>query len=340
MKTATYDALIIGAGPAGLSTALGLSRVHRTKVVFTRPQNAGFRNEGAHEIHNVLTRDCTPPAEFRRIAREQIEKYGTTEFIEADIATLKKFEPATEEGSTPAPSYFEATDSEGRSWRGRKLVLATGSVEVLPTDIPGYEENWPQNIFQCLFCDGHERSHLPVGIIGLSPFLAHAAQMLVFLVTESSGPPIVFSNGPIPDTEAMQKTLETVRALGFKIESRKIARLVPEQAPNIGVNVVFEDGNSTHVGYLTDRPTTVLSSRHLIDQLGLEVEAHPVMGEIIKGVELGGVTTVPGVFVAGDAATALKAATNAVSSGSNVAAVMTQQLAAENLQEILKSRQC
>ncbi|KAJ9636966.1 hypothetical protein H2204_005113 [Knufia peltigerae] len=340
MKSTIYDALIIGAGPAGLSTALGLSRLHRTKVVFTRPQNAGFRNEGTHEVHNVLTRDCTPPAEFRRIAREQIEKYGTTEFIEADITATRKLEPASTEGhNLSCSSYFEATDGEGRKWVGRKVVLATGSVEVLPAEIPGYKENWPQNIFQCLFCDGHERSHLPVGIIGLSPFVAHAAQMLVFLVTESSGPPILFSNGPIPDTEPMQQTLENVRALGFKIETRKITRLVPEQEPNVGVNVVFEDGKSTYVGYLTDRPTTVLSSRPLIDQLGLEVENHPVMGEMVKGVEMGIVTTAPGVFIAGDAATPYKSATNAISSGSNVAAIITQQLAAENLQEVVASRQ-
>lgn len=146
-----YDALIIGAGPAGLSTALGLSRLHRTKVVFTRPQNAGFRNEGTHEVHNVLTRDCTPPAEFRRIAREQIEKYGTTEFIEADITAIRKLEPASTEGhNLSCSSYFEATDGEGRKWVGRKVVLATGSVEVLPAEIPGYKENWPQNMYVLL----------------------------------------------------------------------------------------------------------------------------------------------------------------------------------------------
>lgn len=145
MKSVIYDALIIGAGPGGLSAALGLSRVHRTKVVFTKPQNAGFRNQGAHEIHNILTRDCTPPAKFRQMARDEIEKYGTTDFIEAEIASLKKVEPANEDGLDAIPSYYEATDNEGRNWRGRKVLLATGSIEVLP-DIPGYKENWAVNM--------------------------------------------------------------------------------------------------------------------------------------------------------------------------------------------------
>lgn len=145
MASKIYDALIIGAGPAGLSAALGLSRVHRSKAVFTRPGNAGFRNEGAHEMHNVLSRDCTKPEDFRQIAREQILKYGTTDFYEADITSIKKVEP-TEADATAIPSYFEVVDKEGQKWNGRKVVLAMGSKEVLPTDVQGYKENWPHNM--------------------------------------------------------------------------------------------------------------------------------------------------------------------------------------------------
>lgn len=145
MDSTLYDALIIGAGPAGLSAALGLSRVHRTKIVFTRPLNAGFRNEGAHEMHNVLSRDCTPPAEFRQIARDQIEKYGTTEFVEAEITSVERVEQL-EKDKTIVPSHFQVVDTQGQKWQGRKLVLAMGSAEVLPTNIPGYRENWPHNM--------------------------------------------------------------------------------------------------------------------------------------------------------------------------------------------------
>lgn len=139
--------------------------------------------------------------------------------------------------------------------------------------------------------------------------------MLNLLVTESSGPPTIFSNGPIPDGDDMLKALETVRALGCHVDTSKIANLEPASAPEVGVTVVFEDGRRTKLGYLTDRPTTVLAGKHLIEQLGLEIETHPIMGENIKGVELTGSTKVPGVFIAGDASTPLKAATNAISSG-------------------------
>lgn len=136
-----YDALIVGSGPAGLSVALGLSRTHRRAAIFTKPDGAGFRNEGAHEIHNLLSRDGIPPEEFRQIATEQIKKYGTVDFVEAEVVKMEKPD-STAPGAT---SFFTITAKDGRKWKGRKLALAMGSVEVFP-DIEGYKENWPQNM--------------------------------------------------------------------------------------------------------------------------------------------------------------------------------------------------
>ena len=142
-----------------------------------------------------------------------------------------------------------------------------------------------------------------------------AAQMANLLVAKSSGPPTILSNGPIPDTKPMLKALDTVKILGCKVVTEKIAQLVPAESPEVGVTVHLEDGKSMHLGYLIDKPPTVLASRGLIDQLGLDVESHPLMGEHIKGLELGGTTKVPGVFVVGDAGTPMKAVANAISSG-------------------------
>jgi thioredoxin reductase len=68
------DAVIVGGGPAGLAAALTLGRARRTALLF----DAGTpRNAAATHIHNFVTRDGTPPAEFRRIGREQLAPYTT-----------------------------------------------------------------------------------------------------------------------------------------------------------------------------------------------------------------------------------------------------------------------
>lgn len=147
-----YDVLIAGSGPAGLASALGLSRVKRTAALFTKTNGEGFRNEGVTEMHNVLSRDKMDPIAFRKISRDQIEQYGTTDFFEANLVKLrvKKLTFSRLNISTSADEDveiegFEVEDKEGRSWLGRKLILAMGSNEVFP-DIKGYRQNWPENM--------------------------------------------------------------------------------------------------------------------------------------------------------------------------------------------------
>ena len=68
-----YDSLILGADPAGLSAEIALARVKRTALVLSHQT---FRNDVIKAMHAVLGYDGAHPADFRGIAREQIEKYG------------------------------------------------------------------------------------------------------------------------------------------------------------------------------------------------------------------------------------------------------------------------
>lgn len=132
-----YDALILGGGPAGLTTALGLARVHRTALVLS---HQAFRNDGVQEMHAVPSRDGTNPEEFRRITREQIEAYGDgIEFVDGEVVRVVKKKLAN------GYRGFAIEDEGEKVWVGRKLVLAMGSRDVFP-DIIGYAENWPQNM--------------------------------------------------------------------------------------------------------------------------------------------------------------------------------------------------
>jgi thioredoxin reductase len=81
-----YDGLILGAGPAGLSVALVLSRVHSTAVVFNKQT---YRNEGAEAKHNVASGDGIHPAELRHISTKRIKKYGTADFVDTGIVKVQ-----------------------------------------------------------------------------------------------------------------------------------------------------------------------------------------------------------------------------------------------------------
>ena len=133
-----YDALILGAGPAGLSAALALLRVKRTALVLGE---GAFRNEGIEEMHNVLGHDKRHPLEFRQMGRENIEAYGDggIEFAEGEAVRVRPLD------LVQGRRGFEVEARDRRVWIGRKLILAMGSKDLYP-DAEGFRENWPDNM--------------------------------------------------------------------------------------------------------------------------------------------------------------------------------------------------
>jgi thioredoxin reductase len=86
MKTHDYDVAVIGGGPAGLQAALTLGRVHRSVLLL---DSGEYRNDAAQHMHNFVTQDGTPPAEFRAAAREQLKAYDTVELRDARVSDVK-----------------------------------------------------------------------------------------------------------------------------------------------------------------------------------------------------------------------------------------------------------
>ena len=129
----TYDTLILGGGPAGLSTALGLARQLYSVVVFDSQQ---YRNDPADRMHNVLSWDHKPSSDFRASARANIlSRYDTVTIQSVKIDSIVK----TKEG------YFETTDRNGGKTVGKTVVLAMGVADQM-LDISGFKELWGRSM--------------------------------------------------------------------------------------------------------------------------------------------------------------------------------------------------
>lgn len=81
-----YDVVIVGGGPGGLSAALALGRA-RKRVLLC--DSGPRRNALAEHIQNSVTRDGTPPAEFRGIGREQLKRYANVEVRDVRVESVK-----------------------------------------------------------------------------------------------------------------------------------------------------------------------------------------------------------------------------------------------------------
>lgn len=130
MATKLYDVLIIGGGPAGLSMATALARQLYTALVL---DSEVYRNAPTKHMHNVIGFDHTDPAALRAKAREDLEKrYSSIEFKSATVETVKKLDSG----------IFEAVDSQGTVYQGKRLGLGTGVRDVLEDQPEGYAECW------------------------------------------------------------------------------------------------------------------------------------------------------------------------------------------------------
>ncbi len=148
------DIAIVGGGPGGLQAALILARTRKKTMVFDDPEPP--RNAASHGVHGFLGLDDFLPSDIRRIAWEQIDKYGYAELREERIANISK-----EEGEG---GMFLITSDNETSIRAKKVILAVGYHDVYP-DILGFLECWADTIIHCPFCDGYENKDRVWGIV-------------------------------------------------------------------------------------------------------------------------------------------------------------------------------
>jgi thioredoxin reductase len=146
----TYDVMVIGGGPAGLSGAVALGRALRSVMVI---DSGAPRNAPAEGIHNFLTRDGMRPAEFRAVGRAEAEAYGAT-FVDGEIVSV--------EG---AVDDFRVVLSSGIEYHGRRMLVTSGLVDQLP-DVPGLAERWGTTVLHCPYCHGYEVRGKAIGVIG------------------------------------------------------------------------------------------------------------------------------------------------------------------------------
>src|SRR5579859_5516651 len=150
MSDSTYDCIIIGGGPAGLTCGIFLGRYRRRTLLI---HNNRPRNYASRAIHGFLGQHGITPAELTRRGCEEARTAGV-EICECTAERIAR-----------VGDIFEVTTTAG-TFRGRRVALAYGVRDLRPDDIPDLERYYGSSIFHCPDCDAYEVSGKRIGVIG------------------------------------------------------------------------------------------------------------------------------------------------------------------------------
>jgi len=170
---APLDCLVVGAGPAGLTAATYLARFHRRALVV----DAGTsRARWIPSSHNVpgFPFGVAGPRLLEKL-RTQATGYGA-EIVDGRIGRLECVD-----GDASSSGEFLATADDGRAWRARTVLLATGIVDAMPA-MPALEEAIARNVVRlCAVCDGYEASDERIAVHApVDEAIRHAAFLRTF----------------------------------------------------------------------------------------------------------------------------------------------------------------
>jgi thioredoxin reductase (NADPH) len=154
------DALIVGGGPAGLTAALYLARFERRFLVV---DGGAPRAAWIPESHNIpLFGAGISGPEILRRGRAAAERYGAR-IVTGTVSGLHR-----RPGGDGRACFLAAVDEGGtaRRLRARRVLLATGAVDVEPA-LPGLPDAVRRGLVRyCPICDGYDARGRRIAVLG------------------------------------------------------------------------------------------------------------------------------------------------------------------------------
>jgi len=299
----TYDTIVVGGGPAGLSAAIHLGWHNRKVLVIDRKTGPLFFVLG--KLYNVPGMPAIRGIDLQKRLRQHAEEMGV-EIINASVTQV-----AGKEGN------FSVGTESGREWHCKTLLLATGIARYHPT-VDGDHRQCHRyagkgNMHYCPDCEAPEIQGKDTLVISSGP-ADWGAGMAVGLSRYTSKLRLLLT----VDTAVSDQRRKQMREKNIAIVQGEIKELVGKKGILSGV--LLKDGTK-----LTADAFFVSSSAHgrtdLAQQLGIELAPS---GSHVQPKTQRGDTNVPGVWIAGDLRPMTQQVSVAMGTG-NIAAIMIDQ---------------
>lgn len=301
-ESGTYEAIVVGGGAAGLSAALVLGRARRRTLVVDAGEP---RNAPAAHMQGYLTRDGMPPAEFLAAGRAEIARYGV------ELVRDRAVDVSRDDG-------FGVTLAGGATVRARHLVVATGLRDELPP-IDGVAERFGRDVLHCPYCHGWEVRDRAFGVLATSPLSVHQALM----VTQWSKD-VTFFLHRVAEDELSDDDLRRLAAAGVRVVPGEVAGLTVTDDRLTGVRLAGAGDGTVHDREVLFVAPRAVPQTDLLVRLGAEMRETPF--GTFPVVDERGLTSVPGLWAAGNASGFAEQVVNAASRGYRAGAAINGEL--------------
>lgn len=294
-----FDVIIVGGSYGGLSAAMSLGRSLRKVLIIDNEKPCNIQTPHSH---NFLTQDGKTPKEISTLAKEQVKKYDSIEFLNGLATEGKK----TEKG-------FEIKTQRGEIFEAKKLIFTTGIVDEIP-NIKGFWDCWGISLIHCPYCHGYEFRNKETGIIANGERAFHIASLVKNLTDNLT----IFTCGKADFTEEQFQKLNqnNIKVIETEIEEMKhhngyVEKLILVDAQEL----IFE---AVYGAFTFHQHSDIPKS------LGCEITetGHINVDQFQK-------TSIPGVFACGDNSSPMRSVANAVYAGNLAGAMVNAELTIE-----------
>ncbi|MEU6551704.1 NAD(P)/FAD-dependent oxidoreductase [Streptomyces sp. NPDC046915] len=295
----TYEVVVVGGGAAGLSAALVLGRARRRTLVVDAGEP---RNAPAAHMHGYLSRDGMPPAEFLAVGREETARYGV------ELVRDRAVEATRGTG-------FTVRLESGRTVHARQLVVATGLKDELPP-VAGLAERFGRDVLHCPYCHGWEVRDRAFGVLAGTPMSVHQALM----VSQWSKDVTLFLH-EVAEELLTDDDLRRLAAAGVRTVRGEVTEVLTDDDRLTGVRLADGSVHDREVLFVAPR---AVPQTGLLAALGAELTETPFGSYPV--IDERGLTTVPGLWAAGNASGFAEQVINAAGRGYRAGAAINGEL--------------
>lgn len=272
------DVIIIGSGPAGLSAAIYAQRAKLNTLTFEMAGMSGGQAATTYEVDNYPGLPGIGGFDLGQKMRAHADQLGA-EFINEKVLSIEAI------GKT------KIVKTEVASYKAKTVLLATGATYA-KLNIPGEEKFTGMGVSFCATCDGAFYKNKTVAVVGGGNV---AIEDAIFLARICEKVYVVHRRDELRGAKGLQEVLFKINNVEILWDCEVKSIIGESQVENMLVinnktkaeTIVAISGIFIAVGI---QPFTEL----LVGQVEVDDGAYIIADE-------SGTTSVPGVFVAGDA---------------------------------------